>query len=54
MIVAAKTLALTAIDLFHDPSQVEAARRSFDKILAGKKYISRLPPNAKPELKKTR
>lgn len=54
MIVAAKTLALTAIELLHDPRQVEAARRSFDKYVAGKKYISKLPMDAKPQNKQTR
>ena len=48
MVVAAKTLALTAIDLLNDPSQVEAVRRSFEKRIAGRKYVSKLPPDAKP------
>ena len=51
MLVAAKTLALTAIDLFTDPKQVEAAQAAFEKRVAGKKYISPVPLDAKPRLK---
>ncbi|MBI3414600.1 MAG: amidohydrolase [Verrucomicrobia bacterium] len=50
MLVAAKTLALTAIDLFADPKQVQAARESFEKRLAGRKYVSKFPPDAKPRI----
>ena len=35
MVVAAKTLALSAMDLFTDPAQVRAARESFEKRRAG-------------------
>jgi aminobenzoyl-glutamate utilization protein B len=50
MLVAAKTLALTAVDLFTDPAQVRAARQSFDKRRAGFEYRSRLPPGQKAPL----
>ncbi len=50
MVVAAKTLALTAVDLFSDPKQVEAARASFNKRRAGHEYRSRVPANQKPPL----
>ena len=50
MLVAAKTLALTALDVFHDPKQVDAARASFDKRRAGTTYRSRLPESQKPPL----
>ncbi len=50
MVVAAKTLALTAVDLFSDPKQVAAARASFDKRRAGHEYRSRIPVNHKPPL----
>lgn len=51
MVVAAKTLALTALDLFTDTTQVAAARAAFEKRVAGKKYVSPVPPDAKPRLK---
>lgn len=50
MMVAAKTLALTAIDLFTDSTLVRSARESFDKRRAGNEYRSRLPANQKPPL----
>lgn len=50
MLVAAKTLALTALDLFTDPAQIKAARESFDKRRAGHEYRSRVPADQKPPL----
>jgi aminobenzoyl-glutamate utilization protein B len=50
MLVAAKTLALTAVDLVTDPNQVQAARKSFEQRIAGRKYRSKFPPDAKPRL----
>jgi aminobenzoyl-glutamate utilization protein B len=50
MMVAAKTLALTAMDLLIDPAQVNAARASFEKTKAGRPYKSRIPAGAKPPL----
>lgn len=50
MVVAAKTLALSAIDLFTDPAQVKAARESFEKRRAGLEYKSRIPADMKPPL----
>ena len=50
MMVAAKTLALTAVDLLTDPAEVQAARASFDKRRAGHEYRSRIPPEHKPPL----
>ena len=50
MVVAAKTLALTALDLYSDPRQIEAARASFDKRRAGHEYRSRVPAGQKPPL----
>ena len=50
MVVAAKTLALTAVDLFSDPKLVEAARASFEKRRAGREYRSRIPPDHQPPL----
>jgi aminobenzoyl-glutamate utilization protein B len=50
MVVAAKTLALTAIDLFNDPKRVEASRASFEKRRAGREYRSRIPAGQRPPL----
>jgi aminobenzoyl-glutamate utilization protein B len=50
MTVAAKTLALSAIDLFTEPKHIEAARASFEKRRAGHVYRSRVPPDQKPPL----
>ncbi len=50
MVVAAKTLALTAVDLLTDPKHVEAARASFQKRRGSHQYRSRLPAGAKPPL----
>jgi aminobenzoyl-glutamate utilization protein B len=50
MMVAARTLALTAMDLLTDPTQVSAARASFEKTKAGRPYKSRIPAGAKPPL----
>jgi aminobenzoyl-glutamate utilization protein B len=49
MMVAAKTMALTAIDLFSDPTHIQKARAEFDKRRAGFVYKSRLD-RAKPAL----
>ena len=43
MLVAAKTLALTALDIVHDPNQVKLARDAFEKRRAGFNYRSRVP-----------
>jgi aminobenzoyl-glutamate utilization protein B len=50
MLVAAKTLALTAMDLLTDPTKVAAARASFEQVKAGRPYKSRIPADAKPPL----
>jgi aminobenzoyl-glutamate utilization protein B len=50
MLVAAKTLALTAYDLYTDPAQLQAARASFDKRRGGHEYRSRVPQDQKPPL----
>ncbi len=42
MMVAARTMALTAMDLFLDPSHLEAARAEFNQRTAGHVYRSRL------------
>ena len=50
MAVAAKTLALSAIDLFTDPANIRAARASFEKRRTGVEYRSRVPADHKPPL----
>jgi aminobenzoyl-glutamate utilization protein B len=50
MVVAAKTLVLTGMDLFTDPKQVEAAKASFEKRREGHEYRSRVPADQKPPL----
>lgn len=51
MLVAAKTLALTALDLLGDPRHVDAARQSFEARRGGHVYRSRLPEDAQPPLR---
>ena len=50
MVVAAKTLALSGIDLLNDPKLVAAARDDFNKRRAGFDYRSRIPANQRPPL----
>lgn len=50
MVVAAKALTLSAVDLFEDPKLVAAARASFEKRRAGFEYRSRIPEGQKPPL----
>ncbi|HYL78633.1 MAG TPA: amidohydrolase [Bryobacteraceae bacterium] len=50
MVVAAKTMALTALDLFTNPEHIKAARASFDQRRAGYEYRSRIPAEHKPPL----
>ncbi len=50
MLVAARTLSLAAIDLFQNPAEVKAARESFEKRLAGRKWTTRIAPDSKPRL----
>jgi len=48
MLVAAKTLALTASDLFHQPALATRARQAWQEKLNGRSYESLLPAGAKP------
>ncbi|MEO8027166.1 MAG: amidohydrolase [Bryobacteraceae bacterium] len=50
MMVAAKTLALSLVDLLTEPKLVEAAKADFKKQLGGDVYKSRIPADAKPPL----
>jgi aminobenzoyl-glutamate utilization protein B len=47
LLVAAKTLAASAIELIADPRQVEAAREDFRKRIRDKKYTSLVPEGQK-------
>ena len=48
MMLAAKTLALVAIDLLTKPETIQAARAEFEKATGSKAYVSPLPEGAKP------
>ena len=50
MLLAAKTIALTAIDLMESPAQLEAVRDEFHRVHAGKEYRSRIPDSTLPPL----
>jgi aminobenzoyl-glutamate utilization protein B len=50
MIVAAKTIALSAADLFEDANALAEARAAFDKARAGREYRSRIPAEQSPPL----
>lgn len=50
MLVAARTLALAGVELFSDPTQVQAARAAFDRRRAGRSWVTRIAPEAKPPL----
>ena len=50
MMVAAKTLALSAMDLLTDPARVAAARASFEKARGDRQYRSRIPATSAPPL----
>jgi aminobenzoyl-glutamate utilization protein B len=50
MLVAAKALVLTGVDLFTDPKQLEAAKASFAQRRAAFEYRSRIPMDQKPPL----
>ena len=50
MVVAARTLALAAVDLFENPAEVEAAKQAFQKRLAGRAWTTHIPKDAKPPI----
>lgn len=51
MLVAARTLALSAVDLLEHPAEVDAARESFDKRRAGRTWKTPIATDAKPPLR---
>lgn len=50
MLMAAKTLTATAIDLFKSPSTVEAAKRDFDERKKGRSVVRLTPPERTPPI----
>ena len=50
MVVAAKTIALTAMDLFTDPKLVDQAKANFKLRKGNREYRSRIPADKKPPL----
>lgn len=50
MVLAAKALVLTAVDLYTNPANVQAARASFEQRRSGYEYKSRIPDGQKPPL----
>jgi len=50
MVVAAKALALTAVDLYASPELVQAAKADFARQLTGKTYTTAIPPGQKPPI----
>ena len=50
MVVAARTLALSAIELLTDPGQVDEAKTSFAKRRAGRNWSTLITPEMKPPL----
>jgi aminobenzoyl-glutamate utilization protein B len=49
MMIAAKTLSLSAIDLFLDPKLVAAAKADFNKRVGPAVYRSLIPADQKPD-----
>jgi aminobenzoyl-glutamate utilization protein B len=50
MLVAARTLALSGVELFENPAEVQAAKDGYQKRLAGRKWMTRIAPDSKPNL----
>jgi aminobenzoyl-glutamate utilization protein B len=48
MLVAAKVLAASAVDLLKDPALIRSAKDDFQKATKGQPYVSPLAPDAKP------
>ena len=47
MLVAAKVLALTAVDLFQEPKLLVEAKADFHERMKGRKYTTRIPKDQK-------
>jgi hypothetical protein len=49
-VVAARTLALGAVELFENPAELKNARDSFETRRAGRQWTTRIPVDGKPPL----
>lgn len=47
LLIAAKVLALSAVDLLHDPQALREARTDFEKRMKGRKYTTKIPKGQK-------
>lgn len=52
MLFAAKTMALSALELFEKPEIIEKAKKELKVRLEGKEYVCPIPPEVKPNLMK--
>jgi aminobenzoyl-glutamate utilization protein B len=50
MVVAARTMALGAVELFENPAELKNARDSFETRRAGRQWTTRIPVDGKPPL----
>ena len=50
MIVAARTLALAAVELFETPAEIDAAKTAFEKRRAGRTWATHIAAGSKPPL----
>jgi aminobenzoyl-glutamate utilization protein B len=50
MLVAARTLALSAVDLLQDANAIDAAKTAFDKRKAGRTWTTHIEAGSKPQL----
>ena len=50
MLVAARTIALAAVELFENPAEVKAARDAFDKRRAGRTWTTHIAAGSAPPL----
>ena len=50
MVVAARTLALAAAELFENAEEVKAAHDAYEKRLAGRQWTTRIKADSKPPL----
>ncbi len=50
MVVAARTLALAAVELFETPAELDAAKTDFEKRRAGRQWTTHIAAGSKPPL----
>ena len=49
MVVAARTLALAAVELYENPAELAAAKEAFQKRLAGRHWQTNIVAGSKPD-----